>query len=206
MSPRHTMKRTLRVAAAIACLGFVSATAPQQISIQIVDQRGVPVRDAVVEIARPAGNRQSVTFPWRNAMGQRNLTFVPGTLIVPAGASVAFPNLDNVRHSIYSFSKNARFQIDLYGRDQTRTQTFTVPGTVALGCNIHDQMKAYVRVVNTPFAARSDTNGFGRIGGLGAGTYQVTVWHPRLKGKDGELRQTLKVAADRPGKLQIELR
>lgn len=206
MSLRYMISRALRVAAATACLGFVSATAPQQISIQIVDQRGVPVRDAVVEIARPAGNSQSLTFPWKNAMGQRNLQFMPGTLIVPAGAKVAFPNLDNVRHSIYSFSKNARFQIELYGRDQTRTQSFTVPGTVALGCNIHDTMKGYVRVVNTPFAAKSDTNGFARINGLGGGTYQLTVWHPRLKGKDGELRQTLKVVAGQPGKIQIAVR
>lgn len=164
-------------------------------AVQIVDQRGVPVRDAVVEIAWPAGNRTAFNFPWRNAMAQRNLTFVPGTLIVPRGSAVAFPNLDNVRHSIYSFSRAAKFTIDLYGRDQTRSQRFDIAGTVALGCNIHDKMRGYVRVVDTPFAATTDQNGIARIAGLGAGAYRVTVWHPQLRTPGNELSQAISTPA-----------
>jgi plastocyanin len=159
--------------------------------VQVTDARGVPLRDAVVEVAPPAGNARAVQFSWRNAMAQRDQTFVPGTLIVPAGSNVAFPNLDTVRHSIYSFSRPARFKIDLYGRDQTATQRFAITGSVVLGCNIHDQMRGYIRVVATPYAAKTDTNGYARIPGLGAGRYAVTVWHPRIRGNEGEARQTL---------------
>lgn len=169
----------------------VSATAPQDVVVQVVDARGLPLRDAVVEIAAPAGDIRPLSFPWRNAMAQRDQTFVPGTLIVPVGSNVAFPNLDTVRHSIYSFSRPARFKIDLYSRDQTRTQRFALTGTVALGCNIHDHMQGYVRVVATPYAARTDTNGYARISGLPSGRHAVTVWHPRIRGVDGEVRQTL---------------
>jgi len=146
----------------------------------VVDQAGVPLRDAVIEIRPPAGNTRRPTFAWRNAMAQKNQAFVPGTLIVPLGAVVAFPNLDNVRHSIYSFSKPGPFKIDLYGQDQTRTQQFKVAGTIALGCNIHDRMQGYIRVTDTPFAARSDLNGLADIEGLGRGTYDVVVWHLRI--------------------------
>ena len=166
----------------------------------------MPLRDAVVEIAPPPGNTHTVSFPWRSAMGQRNQTFVPGTLIVPIGANVAFPNFDNVRHSIYSFSKPARFRIDLYGQDQTRSQRFAVVGTVALGCNIHDQMRGYIRVVSTPFAAATDLNGYGRLSGLGPGTYHLTIWHPRLRGPDNEMRMTLKVAGTEPNRITVPVR
>jgi hypothetical protein len=195
-----SVMRLIPLASALAGLfamtqGGASAAPERAVSVQVVDQRGIPVRDAVVEIGRPAGNTASVSFPWRNAMAQRNLAFVPGTLIVPQGSSVAFPNLDTVRHSIYSFSRAARFKFDLYGRDQTRTQRFDVSGTVALGCNIHDQMRGYIRVVNTPFAAKSDHNGIARITGLGPGAYRVNVWHPQLRNPGNELSQTLTAPA-----------
>jgi plastocyanin len=173
-------------------VGGVALAAPDKgVAVQVFDQRGLPLRDAVVEIARPAGSAAPVSFLWRNAMAQKNLAFVPGTLIVPKGSSVAFPNLDTVRHSIYSFSRIARFTIDLYGRDQARVQRFDIAGTAALGCNIHDQMRGYIRVVDTPFAAKTDQNGVARIAGLGAGSYRVTVWHPQLRAPANELRQAL---------------
>ena len=195
-----------RLPAGLACLLAVSATAPQSLTLQIFDQRGMPVQGAVVEIAPPQGNNRPLTLPWRSAMAQHNLAFQPGTLIVPVGTDVAFPNLDTVRHSIYSFSKNARFQIDLYGRDQTRSQRFTVPGTVALGCNIHDKMRGYIRVVSTPFAAATDLNGLGRIDGLAPGSYRVTIWHPRLRAATNEMVQTVVFAAGQPARVTIEER
>lgn len=190
----------------LACLLAVSATAPQPLTLQVFDQRGLPVEGAVIEIAPPPGSARPPAFPWRNAMAQHNLAFQPGTLIVPVGADVAFPNLDAVRHSIYSFSKTARFQIDLYGRDQSRSQRFTIPGTVALGCNIHDKMRGYIRVVTTPFAAATDLNGLGRIDGLAPGSYRVTIWHPRLRAATNELVQTVVFAPGQRARVTIDER
>lgn len=195
-----------RLPLGLLCLIGVSATGPQQGVVQVFDQRGLPVEGAVIEVPAPPGSTRAVVFPWRNAMAQRNQTFVPGTLIVPQGSTVAFPNLDTVRHSIYSFSRPARFQIDLYGRDQTRSQRFPITGTVALGCNIHDKMRGYIRVTDTPYAAATDLNGRGLIDGLPSGTYRVTVWHPRLRGSGNETVQTLTIAPGTPARLTIELR
>jgi hypothetical protein len=195
-----------RLPAGLACLLAVSATAPQSSTLQIFNQRGMPVQGAVIEIAPPPGNTRALAFPWRSAMAQRNLAFQPGTLIVPVGADVAFPNLDPVRHSIYSFSKIARFRIDLYGRDQTRSQRFTLPGTVALGCNIHDKMRGYIRVVTTPFAAATDLNGLGQIDGLAPGSYRVIIWHPRLRAAANEIAQTVVFAPGQPARVTIDER
>lgn len=198
--------RQSRAVAALCCLASVSATAPSELTVRVTDQNGLPLYQAVVEVARPAGNSQPVSFPWRSAMAQRNLSFVPGTLIVPVGSSVAFPNLDTVRHSVYSFSRTGRFQIDLYGREQTRTQKFAVAGTAVLGCNIHDQMRGYIRVTTTPFANVTDAGGRANIRGLNAGTYRVTIWHPRLRGADNAMTQTVTAKPGQPIVIKVPVR
>jgi plastocyanin len=191
---------------AVGCLLATATSDPHHLGVQVFNQRGLPLGDAIVEIARPAGDDRVAVFPGHSAMAQRNEAFMPGTLIVPAGATVAFPNLDIVRHSIYSFSRIARFQIDLYGSDQTRTRQFALPGTVALGCHIHDRMKGYLRVVTTPYAARTDLNGQADIASLPAGTYAVTVWHPLGTGRDGEWHGTIRLDEGHANRLTVETR
>lgn len=184
------------------------AATPGSLQVQVVDERGVPIRDAVVELEPSGGWRGgTIRFPGRAAMAQKNVAFTPGTLVVAKGGSVAFPNLDTVRHSVYSFSKVARFEIDLYGRDQTRSQVFPIAGTVALGCNIHDQMRGYIRVVDTPYAGKTDQNGFVRLAGMAAGSYQLTVWHPRARMPSGEVKRAVAVGAGAASqKIALKLR
>lgn len=175
--------------------------------IQIVDERGVPVSNAVVELDTATRSSAPIQFPWRTAMAQKGLQFAPGTLVVAKGSTVAFPNLDQVRHSIYSFSKPARFSIDLYGRDQTRTQKFPIAGSVAIGCNIHDQMRAYIRVVDTPYAGKTDINGILTLTMLPSGPSKLTVWHPSMKAPNNEIVQNVTLGAGNSArKIVIRLR
>ncbi|MAC11552.1 MAG: methylamine utilization protein [Sphingorhabdus sp.] len=156
------------------------------LAVQVKDARGLPIKDAVVTIYPAAGVSVPKGFSWPNAMGQKDLAFVPGTLIVAKGSNVAFPNFDRVRHSVYSFSKPAKFEINLYGSDQTRSQSFPIAGTVAVGCNIHDQMRGYIKVVDTPFAAKTDREGRVRFDGLPAGGAKVRIWYPSAVAADNE--------------------
>jgi plastocyanin len=185
-----------------------AAAAPASLKVQVVDAAGLPVRDAVVELrsakGAPAG---PIRFPWKMGMGQKDRQFTPGTLVVAKGSTVAFPNLDNVRHSIYSFSKPARFEIELYGRDQTRTHTFAVAGSVKLGCNIHDEMRGYIRVTDTPFAGKTDHNGYVTLTGMASGGASLTVWHPQLRSASGESTSAVTVAGGAQShKLKVALR
>ena len=175
--------------------GVALAAPTAQLRVQVLDQRGAPVRNAVVELDGAAGGAGRVAFPWRMAVAQKDQAFVPGTLIVPKGSTVAFPNLDQVRHSIYSFSKAARFTIDLYGRDQTRSQSFPVTGTVALGCKIHDQMRGYIRVVDTPFAGKTDANGVITLASVPTGAARLVVWHPAMRAPNNETARPVSVAS-----------
>ena len=196
----------------LACLGLaipaahLLAAGSGSARVQVVDERGLPIRDAVVEITPAGGVASPSGFPWRAAMAQKDLQFTPGTLIVAKGSTVAFPNLDRVRHSVYSFSKIARFEIDLYGRDQTRTQRFAVAGSAALGCNIHDNMRGYVRVVDTPYAAKTNGNGIVNISGVPGGSATVTIWHPRLRAPGNEVRYTVALDGGLSRKYKVKLR
>jgi plastocyanin len=173
----------------------LTAAAPASLRVQVTDANGVPVRDAVVELKPARGSAGAIRFPWRMAMAQKNEAFTPGTLVVAKGSTVAFPNLDRVRHSIYSFSKPARFEIDLYGRDQTRTHKFAIAGSVKLGCNIHDQMRGYIRVTETPFAGKTDHNGYVTLSGMATGSAKLTVWHPQLRAPGNETTSTVSVGS-----------
>lgn len=212
MIPRTAPAVLLAALAALAAaLGglVVSAAAatPASLRVQVVDDSGVPVRDAVVELHASKAPAGPIRFPWKMGMAQKNQEFTPGTLIVARGSTVAFPNLDNVRHSIYSFSKPARFEIELYGRDQTRTHTFNVAGSVKLGCNIHDQMRGYIRVTDTPFAAKTDQNGYVTLGGMAGGAARLTVWHPALRAPGNESASSITVTGgNQTHKLKVALR
>jgi len=198
---------SIAAASLVGGAALVQAATPATLRVQVVDEAGLPVRDAVVELHSAKGAAGPIRFPWTMGMAQKNQQFTPGTLVVAKGSTVAFPNLDNVRHSIYSFSKPARFEIDLYGRDQTRTQSFQITGSVKLGCNIHDKMRGYIRVTDTPYAAKTDHNGSVTLSGMASGAAKLTVWHPQLRSPTGESKSAITIAGGAQShKLKVAVR
>lgn len=178
-----------------AALLFWTPAVAGDLTVSVRDAAGRPVPDAVVTVHPAVGvPRSPIRFPWALRMTQQDIQFQPFVLVVPVGATVAFPNLDRVRHQVYSFSRGNRFELQLYGRDETRTHTFTAAGTAALGCNIHDQMLAYIKVVDTPWASKTPSSGDITLTGVPAGAATLRVWHPRLSGRGNEIAQTLTVA------------
>lgn len=164
-------------------LGLASPVMAADLAISVRDTHGMAVANAVVMVYPASGSGPArVGGPYR--MAQHNIQFDPFVLIVPVGATVGFPNLDPVRHHVYSFSKAHPFELKLYGKDETRSVTFDRPGVIAVGCNIHDQMIGFIRVVDTPFAVKTDAGGNAVVHGLPGGSATVKVWHPFLKGQD----------------------
>lgn len=183
-------------------LAFVSGTLASagDLTVSVRDAGGRPIQDAVVTVTPSVGvPRGPIRFPWALRVVQQDLQFQPYVLIAPVGQPVAFPNLDRVRHQVYSFSRGNRFEIELFGRDQTRTHTFATTGVAALGCNIHDQMLAYVRIVDTPYAGKTGASGDVTIPAIPAGGASLKVWHPRLNVRGNESAYTLTIGTG-PGR------
>lgn len=162
--------------------------------ITVRDAAGQPLTDAVVTLETTNKPAAPIRFPWPMVMAQQNIAFVPHVLIVPVGATVAFPNRDLVRHHIYSFSKAKKFNIKLYGHDETRSEVFDKPGVVALGCNIHDTMSGFIIVVDTPYAAKTDAQGHVHLTDVPDGKAVATIWSPSLRVPGNQLSQAVTIA------------
>ncbi len=90
---------------------------------------------------------------------QVDRAFAPDLLVIPLGSTVEFPNSDSVSHQIYSFSPAKRFQLPLYRGKPYPPVHFDQAGVVTLGCNIHDDMLAYLVVTDAPWFGRTDAAG-----------------------------------------------
>ncbi|MBW8785668.1 MAG: hypothetical protein JF593_13705 [Novosphingobium sp.] len=105
-----------------------------ELTVRVTDAAGHPVTDAVVTL-RPTGAAAPAPPPGSGfRVEQRNIKFSPFVLVVPQGSVVAFPNLDTVKHHVYSFSPTKRFELKLFARGEPRSVTFDRPGIVAVGC------------------------------------------------------------------------
>jgi plastocyanin len=164
------------------------------LTVSVRDAAGKPVPDAVVTVY-PNGQptREPIKFDWPYRVAQQNIQFTPFVLIVPQGAEVSFPNLDKVRHHVYSFSGGNKFELKLYGREENRSVRLPAVGVAAIGCNIHDQMAGFIKVVDTAYAAKSDASGNAVIHGLPDGPVVAKVWHPYLRAPKNE--KTLAITA-----------
>lgn len=178
---------------AMAVFAFCQAYAAD-LTVRVVEASGAPVENAVVTFTPASGASAPIRFNWPYQVAQRNLQFDPYILIVPVGAEVRFPNLDRVRHHVYSFSDGNRFELELYGRDETRAHRFTQAGIAAVGCNIHDQMQAYIVVVDTPHVGRTNNGGSVLIQGVN-GPGELRVWHPNLRARGGVVTRAVTLGA-----------
>jgi len=191
-------------------LSMAGAARAADLAVTVRTPGGKPVPNAVVMVY-PAGGVErtaAIRFDWPYRMAQQQMLFDPFVLVVPVGAEVSFPNLDVVRHHVYSFSPAKTFELKLYGKGEARAVRFDKVGAAAIGCNIHDRMVGFVKVVDTPYAAKTDAQGRAVVHGVRAGAAKVSVWHPYAKVRGGQIDQTVTVAAagSQPLAIGLEVR
>jgi plastocyanin len=170
------MKKAALLLASLACV--VPPAPCATLTVLVQDAAGSPLEDSVAW-ATPRSPLAPAPPLRAGAVEQINKTFVPLVTVVQAGAQVAFPNRDEVRHHVYSFSPAKVFEIKLYAGAATPPRiVFDKAGEVVLGCNIHDTMLGYILVVDSPFYGKSAREGRVKLEGLPEGEYDVHAWHP----------------------------
>jgi plastocyanin len=179
---RHHWRHTLWGVGLLLSFSTVSATSGTITGQVTHATEHAAVQDAVVW-AEPAGTMPTFPPPAQPAvMAQMHLAFVPRVLPVLVGTTVEFPNRDTVYHSVFSFTRQQRFEIGLYPPGESRAVTLDKPGLVKVFCNIHDQMFGALLVLPTPYFSTSTAQGRFTLSEVPAGEYTVQVWHERLHG------------------------
>jgi plastocyanin len=173
--------------------------------VQIVDQTGAPLPDAVV-YAVPASGKIPATRPAGAVIDQVKRRFVPLVSVAQTGASITFPNKDNIEHDVYSFSPAKRFELNLYHGIPANPVVFEKAGLVVMGCNIHDQMVAYLLLVDTPYFAKTDASGRATLENIPADTYKLIAWHYRLTDPNAQPAQSATTNADAAHKFTLQVK
>lgn len=194
--PRSLVTLLVAVAALVAGTATRLALAQRSVPLEITvtDATGTPLADAAVWL-EPTTGRAAARPATGVEIAQAEKQFRPAMTVVPVGTTIQFPNRDTVRHHVYSFSPAKTFEIKLYAGTPPKGEVFDKPGIVALGCNIHDHMIAWVQVVDSNLHATSAANGVARIAGVPPGAWRVRAWHPSL-GKGEALAQSVTVGGE----------
>jgi len=227
--PHQRARGRRRLAQALVATTLLVAPplAAARVDLRLRQPNGRPLAGAILYVL-PLDARR-LPAPAAAVMDQRDRRFVPQILPVQTGASVSFPNTDSISHHVYSFSPAKRFELYLpkverrgstaahasngthapaarSPRDTTAPLLFDRPGIVALGCNIHDWMLAYILVVDTPWFDQADAQGLASIPDLPAGRYRLVVWHPRITDGPDLLEREVRLAADAVDRWEVDLR
>jgi plastocyanin len=123
----------------------------------------------------------------RPQIRQREQQFTPRLTVIPRGTTVEFPNEDKIFHNVFSVSAGAKFDLGLYKSGESKSVTFKRAGTVDVYCNIHPNMIAKVKVVDSPYYAVTRADGSFELAGVPPGTYPIVAWHPAGKEQRGEV-------------------
>ncbi|MRJ43602.1 methylamine utilization protein [Idiomarina loihiensis] len=172
------------------------------VTVEVVAADGQPLVNAALLIER---EKPSVKVPGQSAVvDQVDKQFTPTVSAVEPGTDVVFPNSDNIRHHVYSFSAAKNFELKLYSDKEKPSVNFDKAGIVTLGCNIHDQMVAYVLVSDEYDVAVTNEQGIAELNlEEREPPAEIKVWHYWM-GDELSKAQSVQLASD-SGKLTAQV-
>ncbi|MFZ6801846.1 methylamine utilization protein [Undibacterium sp. Di24W] len=190
---------------AAICLFLSGLAHAGELRVFVKDQHAKPVGDAVLLLTPVDPSKMPRLKPKDEVVDQIDKEFMPYVKPVVAGSKIFFPNKDNVRHHVYSFSPTKSFEIQLYSGKSAAPVVLDKPGIVVLGCNIHDWMLGYIYVADTPYFAKSKADGTALIEGLPEGDYQIRIWHPGMGMIAGETGKQVSINDESTGQLNWQI-
>jgi plastocyanin len=150
-------------------------------------------------------------------MDQKDMTFIPHLMPILVGTTVEFHNSDKVLHNVFSPSKAKKFNLGTYPAGVVKSVVFDKIGLVAILCNLHAEMSAFVLPLKNPYFAVTNKDGKFRIPNdkegeamaiakvakmyenIPPGKYKLLTWHEKLKTGEAE------VVVPREGEVEVNL-
>jgi plastocyanin len=123
---------------------------------------------------------------------QQGCLYVPHVVAVTARTPVQVHNSDSVTHNSFAITKNnsAWNETQSVGGPPVE-RVFAVPEiSLALKCNVHPWMKAYVAVFDHPYFQVTGQDGSFSLKNVPPGTYTLTAWQERY----GTIKQQVTLA------------
>jgi len=138
------------------------------------------IRNAVVSLQNvPPGAKRDWNFPAAK-MDQKQCSFIPRVVIVPAGGTVEFLNSDRLLHNVRSAGK----ENPPFNRAQPHARsisfTFKQPDLLRVDCDLHSWMRGWVVVAEHPFYALTNEQGEFTLENVPRGKYTLQVWQESL--------------------------
>ncbi len=185
--------------------GMLGSVHAGVLSVHVLDTQSKALAETVV-LVRPVNTDEIVKIALEPAViDQVDKEFVARVRVFPVGTAVRFPNKDNIRHQVYSFSSAKNFELPLYSGTPAEPVVFDKVGIVKLGCNIHDWMTAYVYITDAPYFAVTGDDGAISFDELPEGEYELTVWHARAKSDEEQSRKLVSVNRDGASEISWQL-
>lgn len=145
------------------------------------ESRGI---EGVIVSLEGVAHGKPLPSPGSLIIENRGCRFLPPTLVTIMGATLQIQNLDPVMH--YTHARlDTRFGPTLWNIIQQagaegRTKLLDTPGLLDIRCDLHPNMKAFIRVLDHPYFAPTSFDGHFELHKVPPGNYTLNAWHPRF--------------------------
>ncbi len=122
-------------------------------------------------------------------LDQKGCKYTPHVIAVQQGGSVLFKNSDPTMHNIHIIGPGgSAMDISQGPMGQPQTQQFNSPQVMlAVRCNNHPWMNAFINVAPSPYFAVTGADGNFTLLGLPPGNYTLAAVHEKLGEQDIEI-------------------
>lgn len=133
-------------------------------------------------------------------LNQERCRFKPHVLVVRAGETFSVLNSDGILHNFNTRStENRPINKAQPGMLKRLGAKFDRPEIIAVECDVHSWMGAWIVVAAHPYYAITDENGHFMLEDVPPGTYTLEFWHETLGS------QTRQVTVSSEGEVPIDL-
>jgi plastocyanin len=167
-------------------------TTPQKSQEVVVNDNGT-LKNVLIFVKSGLPDKQWPA-PAPIKLDQKGCMYEPHVMAVMANQEIEVANDDPTNHNIHPLPKvNREWNESQPPGSEAKKKTFAREESdppIAVKCNIHPWMRAYIAVLNNPFFAVTGDDGSFTIKGLPPGTYTIEAWHEKY----GKQEQQVTVA------------